>query len=306
MSKRKVEEMKTEVQIITPDQAREWLGKTQRQRALSQKRMEAISHAIRAGNWQVNGETIIISAAGEVLDGQHRLRACIEADMPIRSVVCLGVDSAAIDTIDTGASRRIADVLHIEGMAQPGHYVTIAALMLRVKQWHSDGFFSSYYPPRADTLALIRGSHEALAAYISMFWDFRKVGLANPAAMVATLAYIAKWNPSVSDFAAQLISGENLKKGDPVYTLRERSLRDARSRTGRQGDREMWQTIVFTISAWSAWLHDEQLQRFSPRADEFGRPLFPVLYVSENRTVKTPDATPRASSYTNGWKRAAE
>jgi hypothetical protein len=50
-----------------------------------------------------------------LVDGQHRLAAIIEADLPIEVTVFTDVGAGTFDVLDTGKRRNAADVLAIEG-----------------------------------------------------------------------------------------------------------------------------------------------------------------------------------------------
>ena len=59
--------------------------------------------------------TIKLDQFGQVMDGQHRLLACIMAAMPIRSLVARGVDRDVFPVLDTGKNRTPGDVIGIAG-----------------------------------------------------------------------------------------------------------------------------------------------------------------------------------------------
>lgn len=64
----------------------------------------AISH----GHWKLNGESLIMSSEGNMIDGQHRLWAVVSSGAPIRTMITFGVDSSTFDTINSGRARSIS------------------------------------------------------------------------------------------------------------------------------------------------------------------------------------------------------
>src|SRR6266568_3853923 len=100
-----------EVITIRPQDATEWLRCNKNNRPVRKRHVEFLAAEILAGNWQVNGQAIVIADNEEVLDGQHRLFAIIEAGKPIQSLVVYGITPEAFRTIDTGAKRTGADAL---------------------------------------------------------------------------------------------------------------------------------------------------------------------------------------------------
>src|SRR5262245_16276311 len=102
------------VETITPESATNWLRANQHNRPVRRRHVAFLAKQITDGHWQLNGQTIIISEDEQVLDGQHRLLAVIEAGRQIQSLVVYGVDPVAFKTIDTGAVRTGADALCLE------------------------------------------------------------------------------------------------------------------------------------------------------------------------------------------------
>ena len=78
--------------------------------------------------FQVNGDTIRIATDGSLLDGQHRLLACVETDMPFTSIVVRGLPSEVRATIDSGSKRTYGDRLSMRGV--PSANQTAATLSM--------------------------------------------------------------------------------------------------------------------------------------------------------------------------------
>src|SRR5882724_10236142 len=90
-----------EVITITPRDATEWLRCNKNNGPLRKRHGEFLARFITSGNWQVNGKAIVIADDAQVLDGQHRLFAIIDAGKPIQSLVVYGINPEAFSTIDT-------------------------------------------------------------------------------------------------------------------------------------------------------------------------------------------------------------
>jgi hypothetical protein len=105
------------VELITPEKAKELLN-YDRQRGLSFK-LKSYKQQMLEGKWRDNGEAIIISKTGKLLDGQHRLLSIIETGKEQYMTVSYGVDDDVMTTIDTGKSRSASDVFTIFGISNP-------------------------------------------------------------------------------------------------------------------------------------------------------------------------------------------
>lgn len=118
--------LELQVVTITPARAREMLEQNTINRRLNKLTTERFASDMRGGDWQLNGEPIIVGEGGELLDGQHRLAACMRAAQPFETLLVRGVPAEHMKTIDSGVSRSFADVLTFEGMK---HNVTLSGAL---------------------------------------------------------------------------------------------------------------------------------------------------------------------------------
>lgn len=70
--------------------------------------------AMLAGKWELNGCSIIVNTDGKIEDGGHRLTACYNSQLPLKTMANVGQPVASHKTIDRGASRQIHDDLEFE------------------------------------------------------------------------------------------------------------------------------------------------------------------------------------------------
>lgn len=102
--------MKTELMTITPEMARKCLERNKiSNRSLSQSRVKAIADDIRNGRWRITHQGIAFDDDGNLLDGQHRLAGCSEANMPITTLVTKGLKIDDCIAIDNTRPRTITD-----------------------------------------------------------------------------------------------------------------------------------------------------------------------------------------------------
>jgi hypothetical protein len=104
-------------ETITPEEARSLVASAENVRKLSPRKVEALSRAMRAGRFELNGETIIIGEDGALLNGFHRLNACIKAGVAFRTYVARGVQNTpdVRGSIDSLPGRTPAQRLMIRG-----------------------------------------------------------------------------------------------------------------------------------------------------------------------------------------------
>lgn len=114
--------VKVAVRTITPATARRLLAKGSRNfrkrdasQLLNSPRVDAMAEDMAAGRWDLNGEAIVLDSEDFVRDGQHRLAACVKADVPFDTVVVRNVQDGADATIDGGLKRSFGQWLEYEG-----------------------------------------------------------------------------------------------------------------------------------------------------------------------------------------------
>lgn len=133
------------VVTITPEMAVSLLEHNNGNRPLNEMHVKRIATQIEDGKWKYNGETIKISDTGEVLDGQHRLWATIEAKTPIQSVIVYGIKRDAFSTIDTIRKTRTgSDVIALSGTTR---YRNVIASALTWLLRYQRGVLTEYRAP---------------------------------------------------------------------------------------------------------------------------------------------------------------
>lgn len=123
--------MRSKVQKISPPRAAEMLSVNTSSRPLSRSTVRSLAEAMGRGEWLVAHQGIAFDTAGVLVDGQHRLAAVIEADVPVDMTVFTEVEPGTFDVLDTGKKRNAADVLAIEGEKS----TTLLAAMVRTSVW---------------------------------------------------------------------------------------------------------------------------------------------------------------------------
>ena len=101
--------------LVTPEMAEEWLKDNPANRRLAKTTVSAYMRDMLAGKWKLSGDPIRFSPDGRLIDGQHRLKACVLGKVPFKSLVIRNVPHDVMRVIDHGRSRTVADNLHIEG-----------------------------------------------------------------------------------------------------------------------------------------------------------------------------------------------
>ena len=124
-----VKQYRPEITTVTPQLATKLLESNSMNRPVSDAHVHRIARQITEGKWKFNGDTIKIADTKDVVDGQHRLWAIIEANRAVETIIVYGVHKDAFSTLDTiRKSRSAADILSLAGMDARGRNSTAGAL----------------------------------------------------------------------------------------------------------------------------------------------------------------------------------
>ncbi|HIF9221915.1 chromosome partitioning protein ParB [Photobacterium damselae] len=134
---------------ISPRLARQMLELSQRgavnkknkNRKLSRTKINKYVEAMKNGKWCLTGEPIIISADGEILNGHHRLQACIEAGVGFIATITYGVtDDLSFAHIDVGNIRSRAQVLEMAGVKVSASVLSRVAMLAKAFEMTKNPF----------------------------------------------------------------------------------------------------------------------------------------------------------------------
>lgn len=251
-------ELKVEVREVTPEMARDWLDRfNTKNRRIQKSHIAGIARDIENGNWMVNAQPICFTAdpfredadASNVrlLNGQHRLLACVEADTPIEVPIAIGIDEAAFSTYDTHAKKTVSKA----GASVDERVLAGAARF----QWRLDQGLDldARVSPTATELKQTLERHPGLADFYSE--ARRHDDLASAGIMVFVLYQMHQQDPDLAErFLKDISTGENLARDNPVL-LGAKKISELRpkkgERTGRTASRKV--ALAILLGLWEEY-----------------------------------------------------
>lgn len=262
-------------QTVTPKTAIQWLSRNIKNRPLSKRAVKAYAEAMRDGQWKLNGDCIRFNSNGDLIDGQHRLHACVESGVSFQTYVIKGLDTDAFDTIDQGNKRSISDVFAKHGYKS---YSTLAACVRWCFWCPVDGGYRSgqLRPDQAHQIVEDNpGIQDAVAATVSIVHTQSGSKLINPgllAFLILRSSQVAEESEAVR-FWNSVMHGEELRRGSPGHQLHKRLTNNLLSKA------KLDKTVIaaLCIKAWNAhflqqsvnvlkWQKDEEFPVFALRA----------------------------------------
>jgi hypothetical protein len=218
-------------ETITPKKAADWIKKNTNNRPLSAATVKKYAGAMGAGEFRLNGETIKFNDSGELIDGQHRLHACLSSGVAFDSYVVRGLTVESFDTIDQGRKRNNGDVLARRGEKS---YTMLAAAVVVVRAYITLGYIN--YPSfRSDEIIETLEQHPGIRDDVAYFSSHKTRTIIN-SSLGAGLLYLfglANRQKAVA-FWRSVVDGENLNRSMVEYKLRSRLLENSTGRTKLQ------------------------------------------------------------------------
>lgn len=254
--------VRTERLTITPDYAGTLLSKNTKNRTVIKCHLRKLEEVLRRGEWVFNGEPIIVASSGRVLDGQHRLMACVNTGISIDAIVVFGIDESVFDTIDQGATRTIGNVLDVDGEE---NYNTIAATLknfwgfCKTGQIYDGGGWVGGFT--AHTARVLLSSHPGIRDSVKLCLRCEHY---KSKSLLAALHYIFTF--SNQQAAAELIEVLEAGGGDkdrPFHVLREHVIYSRMNRVP-MGNRSL---AAKTIRAFNAEVTGEWVKRLQFKHD---------------------------------------
>ena len=233
----------TQVVDITPAMAEAFLSYNEGNRNLDKNLVMRYAGEMARGEWVMNFEPIIIADTGRLLDGQHRLAACIEAGVPFKSLVARNAPESVFTSLGMGKGRTFADILTIQGRSNATSLQAATALAWHLIKGTAPSVRNTASNP--GMLAFLQ-SNPGIEVSLVRYLNTRKP---LSASILAAFHYVCSLkDPALADFFFdRLVDGAGLATNDPIYVLRERLLDNAANKA--KLPRRYIQAI--TIKAWN-------------------------------------------------------
>lgn len=248
--------VKAEIKYIDKQEADRLLSKNDTNRPFLLPRAQGYANDMEAGRWDMNGESIIVSDTGKLLDGQHRLWAISDRDLKMQFLVVYGVSEDTFDTIDTGNSRTAGDVLSIDGYSKAeadtlSTCIKLDLIMQKTGGPHCPGIVSRSLTPQVVLEAARRDSgYENSVKYIlENRTKNTPVSMGSLSFLLYRFRILSDYIEEPDEWIKGLMTGANLSENDPRLWIKNRVIREFSSSTKtnqllRRG---------FIIKAWHTW-----------------------------------------------------
>jgi hypothetical protein len=214
---------------VTPEIAKLWLLEANPyNRKLANATIHKYAAEMSSGNFRYNpSDAICFDRDGRLLNGQHRLTACVESGVSFEAHIVRNCDPASFVVMDSGRGRTAADDAYIAGIPRPRETASVARYLLSEK-W---SFKPSYAVSRPEVQKVIQRSGREIRMALDFIAELKT--LPNEITLArAGYCYIrfSRQNHELANAFFQCLNERTeLKAGSPILLL-EKMLQGLRKR----------------------------------------------------------------------------
>jgi len=260
--------------LLTPERATELLEHNALNRPLNDGHVRRLARQIIEDKWRFNGDTIKIADTGDVLDGQHRLWAVIEAKKAVETIVVSGIARDAFATIDTLRKPRSGgDVIALAGESRyRGVIASALAWLLRWQRGVLEEFRAPQNRIENSDIEAAFAAHPGIVRAVERTRNIKS--LANQPIMAFLYYVLTNRNPALAErMLGTLEDPAGVGVTDPFFKLRAFFTVDHHRR------KEPLMIIALAIKAINAAHKGERVNVLSWKSQGSRVEDFPVLKV---------------------------
>jgi hypothetical protein len=253
-------ELTVSVEEVTPEKAKEMLGRNTINRHLSKPDVLRLTGIIDRGEFMYDAtDAIAVTATGDLVNGQGRLTAIANGDSTVHVLVMRGVRPEVIKVIDQGRTRNFAQYLQIHGYNNKPTVVAAAVQWLYRMNHGMEIIQPRALVPSIDQLLELLAEHPQIVQSIQAGYEAYASNKLPPEAMLVAYHYcFASVNSELADdFYRGLATGVDLSEGSPQHALREKYRKESNKEPSRRVRGHV--LGAWLVKAWNAEVAGESL-----------------------------------------------
>lgn len=259
---------------ITPSVAEQLLERNTRNRPLKESTIKRYTKDLREGLWRSTAQPIVVDWNGDLLDGQHRLWACVSSGIPFTAYIALGEDPDTFSAYDRGTKRTAGDSLALLDYKNANILAAAANKLHRYRRgllWSTTA--ADRYVNVEDTVRIVR-EFPGLVDSVNASRKGTNIRTILAPSLGAFLHYLFTEvdADAAEEFFDKLDSGEGLSRTDGVFHLRDRLIRNRMDTKAKLSEKEI---AALTIKAWNR--RGEEVRALRWRSVEPAAEPFPEI-----------------------------
>lgn len=216
---------------VTPEIALDWLCRNRGNRKVTLATVAKYAKNMQANRWRKTGQGIVFDCNGKLLEGQHRLLACLFSGASFTTFVVTDASDEhdIFAFIDNGKLRSAADALYTSG--SNGCSKMLAAAVKIAVRYEAGGFKIGSLPRMPElepfeVMDYIEANKTIVDAAHKLVANFRKgikvIGHEGIATFFGWQVIDRYGIGELDRFLQPLTSGANLAEDSPILALRDR------------------------------------------------------------------------------------
>ena len=248
-----------------PEIAKIILNNNTMNRAIRSTSVEYLKKQMITGKWKNNYDAIVLASDGTLLDGQHRLEACKQANTYFICDVRVMADKSHFPEINTGTSRTPGDVLKINGH---NNYNTLSLALTLLYNYENTTLMNRQKISREELLGCAKKHPDIMEISGPIAQRaYSSVGISKGTGVFLHYSFYNIDPVLANDMFEKIITGANLESGDPVLAL-IRLLLNNKNSSKRY---HRYVLIALVIKTWNALRKGRSLSRihYEPSTEPF-------------------------------------
>lgn len=253
-----VKEASTRWMTVTPEHAESLLERNKINRRITPAHVKRLCQSMLRGKWRTNGEAIKIDWNGDVLDGQHRLLACVMSGVPFETLLISDLPPDVFQSLDQGKVRSGSDVLAATGAK---HTRSIAAAIRAMEAIRKETALLNIRLSNEEIFELYNGEYAGIGDVVARVGSMCKNEIVSSSLGAAMwfLGKRSKYAYKADEFVERLYDGIGLGVDSPILILRNRLINNTRLKT-RGIHREV--ILGFLIKCWNAFVTGRNIKKY--------------------------------------------
>jgi hypothetical protein len=240
-------------------------------RDIVRRKLDLYVDDMRRGKWIVNGESIKLDGRGGVIDGQHRLMACVIAKTAFKTRLAIVKDDRAMETVNIGIKRKGKDVLKMAGESNSDKLAPALNALFEFEQLRGRVLRKSSGSYALENLEVLDFLNRHPGMRISILHAAALKKHVGATGRLVALHYLcSRKNPILADkFFTSLADGANLDTDSPLLRLRNRLIEAKKNK--RTMALPTFMVTALTIKTWNAYINGTNVSnlRFAPDHEKF-------------------------------------
>jgi hypothetical protein len=261
--------MRTEVKLINPKLAQLYLERNKGNRKVNDALVNYFADQMNRGLWKLTGQGISFDYDGNLIDGQHRLKAVVKSNVAVNFLVIFDIDGESFKVYDSGKMRSGSDVFGIKGIPSSAQTSSAIYKYLILKKG-----FKYFSKGRTSVLVTIEDQineynidnelwNEIIKYSSRLYSKYRFY----PTSVVGgTIVYLIKEKKhsksKVYQFFNELYNIENSRPS--ITLLREKIIKDALSRKGYSNKDK----FIFLKKCWNLYITNKNVTIYKNSPEE--------------------------------------